>query len=94
MAATEARELYLYTTGTKPFSEMIHGKQSLGEIWRVVRSAEKQYVKDYCSNNESCFSERDVEAAVEEIRYVCRGCKYFDTCGDESRTELCDGRRF
>lgn len=26
------------------------------------------------------------------VKYPCRGCVYFKSCGDSSRTELCKGR--
>lgn len=26
------------------------------------------------------------------VKYPCKGCVYFATCGDNSRTELCKGR--
>ena len=26
------------------------------------------------------------------VQYPCRGCKYFNACGDNMRTEYCDGR--
>ena len=27
------------------------------------------------------------------VKYPCRGCIYFSQCGDNERTEPCDGRR-
>lgn len=26
------------------------------------------------------------------VKYPCRNCVYFSTCGDTTRTEHCDGR--
>ena len=26
------------------------------------------------------------------VKYTCRNCKYFNTCGSTSRTQPCEGR--
>lgn len=26
------------------------------------------------------------------VKYPCRGCKYFNACGDNTRTQRCEGR--
>lgn len=93
MMTVEARELYLYATGTEPFASMTRKAKTLAETWKAVRAAEKQYIKDYCTAGKSCFTEKDVEAAVIEAMYKCRGCKYNKACGNNDRTEPCDGRR-
>ena len=29
---------------------------------------------------------------IKNVKYPCRNCVYFKTCGDNTRTELCKGR--
>ena len=95
----EARELYCYANNTKPFADMIQAKWKFDDFRIIVSMAASQYVRDYCTDGESCFTQDDIDSATVEVyinrnnkKNICTGCKYFDGCGEIDRTVPCEGR--
>lgn len=100
----EEKELYNYVTGTEPFASLIKNVNRLSQILSIVRSASDIYAMDFCTNNETCFTQQNKDNVaveiykiandddeVEEVHSQCEGCKYFYACGDLARYEKCDG---
>ena len=36
---------------------------------------------------------KEVTMEKKQVKYPCRGCIYFNACGDSTRTEHCNGRK-
>ena len=69
MGKVEARELYLYTTGTEPFKSTVEATEPrfVNTLKEIILDARGTYCKDYCTKGEDCFSDDDVEMAWRKI---------------------------
>lgn len=87
-------EMRLWGYGNKEACQVLEIKPSAyyKELRRIKRTLEK-----INSQGEAQFQQRKIYGTTHNqtsfVKYPCRGCIYFNACGENTRTEPCKGRR-